>query len=160
MTERLSWMTISTMTDTPQNPPQDMPAFKGLEAPFLRRTVAATLITLALVALNAWVYFDRDWAYRYFFAGIWTLAFLGLTPLILKEILFTRRLLNALGLIGAKLILLGIMLGACIVWSNARPGALNFGSSLIAGVSTPLIVVLLRAIGSQMKSTPVGRVNG
>ncbi len=148
------------MTETINSSAQDGPAFKGLEAPFLRRTAIATLLTLALVFLNAWVYFDRGWAYRYLFTGIWTLLFLGLTPLILKEMLFTRRVLHAFALIGAKLLLLALMVAAFVVWSKAKPGAASLGSSLTAGVSTPLVVIVLRAIGSQMKSTPAGRPNG
>lgn len=142
------------MTALQTIPAQDGPMFKGLDAPFLRRTAVAALVALALVALNAAVYFDRAWAGRYLFAGVWTLLFLGLTPLILKELLFApQRLLRAFGLVGVKLALIAVMIAACLYWT--RPGAATpagFGSSLAAGVSTPLVVLVLRAIGSQMKS--------
>lgn len=141
------------MSDTQQNPARNGPAFKGLDAPFLRRTVLASLIALVLVALNAWIYFDRGWALRYLFTGVWALLFLGLTPLILKTMMFDRRLPRALGLIAAKMALIGLMIAACIWWSGGKASPVGFGSSLAAGVSTPLVVVVLRAIGAQTKSS-------
>lgn len=141
-----------TMTLFQSQPGQEGLSFKGLDAPFLRRTVIATLVTLFLVALSARVYFNGGWAMRYFFSGVWTLMFLGLTPLILKAMIFDQNILLAFALIAAKLALIGVMIAVCIWWSGKNANAVGFGSSLTAGVSTPLVVVVLRAIGAQMKS--------
>jgi hypothetical protein len=127
--------------------------FVGHRSPFIRRTVGATLLTLALVALNVAVYKSPMWAGWYLGAGLWALGFFALTPLIVKTLVFEGRAGAGLGLIALKLAWMGLLLGVCVAGGSADAARLQY-SALIAGVTTPLAVVTLRALGSlAMQST-------
>jgi hypothetical protein len=125
--------------------------FVGHKSQFVRRTAWAGVATLLVVALNVAVFKSPQWAGWYLLAGGWALVFFALTPLILKEMLFDRRAGRALGLIGLKLAWVGLMAGICWIGAS-RPGASTaiFGTALIAGVTTPLAVVVLGALGMAM----------
>jgi len=129
--------------------------FVGHKSQFVRRTAWASVATMLCVALIAASCKSPSWAGWYLLAGGWALVFFSLTPLILKEMLFDRRKGRALGLIGLKLAWMGLMTGIC--WAGAsRPGASTaiFGTALVAGITTPLAVVVLRAFGTVIPSRP------
>lgn len=129
-------------------------AFTALRTRFLRRTVTATVLTLVLVAMTATAYGYPRWGGYYLFMGLGTLLFLGLTPLVLKAMLFDRRPAVGLLLIGAKVILLLVMFVALDAWSRREPGRLLLGTALVAGGVTPLAVVVLRVLGGAMGPQP------
>lgn len=110
--------------------------------------MASTLVTLALVAGFAIAYGYPRWAGYYLAAGVWALVFLGLTPLVIKAMMFDRRPLLGLGLLAGKFVWLGAMFALFLHWSRGGASAKTLGSALIAGVTTPLLVVVLRALGS------------
>ena len=124
----------------------------ALGSRFFKRTALATLLTLALVGMMVAVYKSPIWAVYYVFAGIWSLVFLGLTPLIMKTFMYDRRPLVGLALIAAKLVWLGVGAMVCL-YGSSRLGNVLFGSALIAGISTPLVVLTLRALGSRKGGT-------
>lgn len=115
----------------------------------------ATLITLGLVASVAAVYWSPAWAGYYLFAGVWALLFLGLSPLVLKAFMFDRRPLWGVLLLGAKLVLMGLMFVVCLHWSRTESNKVLLGSALVAGLSTLFVVLVLRAIGSKTQG-PAG----
>jgi hypothetical protein len=106
------------------------------------------LVTSLLVALTVAVYWSPLWAGRYLFSGIWALVFFSLTPLIIKAFLFDGRSLRGLALLGLKLLWVGLMFVVCFNWPLAEGREILDGSALVAGVTTPLLVVTLRAIGA------------
>jgi hypothetical protein len=132
------------MTDPDNRAPTGAPPFLALQSPFLRRSVRSTLVTLALVGMTVAVYWSRGWAIQYVASGLWTLGFLILTPLVMKALMFDGRPLTGLGLLMLKIGWLGLAVALAVagreqwVW---RPLA------LVAGVTTPLAVLTLRALG-------------
>lgn len=124
------------------------PPFQALSSRFLKRTVAATFVTLALVAMTAAVYWSPAWAGYYLVTGFWTVVFLGLTSLIIKAFLFDRRTLRGLAYVAGKIALLALALAVLIYWSPNQSNQILFGTALVAGVTTPLLVILLRALGA------------
>lgn len=110
--------------------------------------MASTLVTLLLVTGFAAAYGYARWAGYYIAAGVWSLVFLGLTPLVIKAMMFDRRPLLGLALLVAKFFWLGAMFALFMHWSRGGASARVLGSALIAGVTTPLLVVVLRALGS------------
>lgn len=122
--------------------------FRVLSSPYLRRTALWAGLTLGLVALNVAVYWSPRWAGAYLLSGIWALVFFALTPLIIKSMMFERRPLRGLALIGLKvfwLLLLLIVLSMGV--GEAAVGRLTI-TAVIAGLTTPLAVVFLRALGA------------
>jgi hypothetical protein len=122
--------------------------FQAFSSRFLKRTVAATFVTLALVAMTAAVYWSPAWAGYYLFAGSWTVVFLGLTPLIVKAFMFDRRPLRGLAYVAGKIAWLAVAVLVLAHWSRGQASQLLFGTALVAGVTTPLLVILLRALGA------------
>ena len=123
-------------------------SFTAHKSSFIKRSILSTGITLGLVALTVAVYWSRAWAGWYLVSGVWAVVFFALTPLIIKALVFDRRLLAGLSLTALKLIWLGLMLGLCLYATRAGQDSTRLGSALLAGVSTPLVVVVLRALGS------------
>ena len=124
------------------------PPFTAWGSRFLRRTALATLATLILVTMTVTVYGIPAWAGYYLATGLWSLVFLALTPLIVKAIMFDRRPLAGLGLAAVKVVWLGLMLAFCLHWSAKAASPMVFKTALIAGVTTPLAVIVLRAVGA------------
>lgn len=108
-------------------------------------------MTLALVAMTAAAYGYFRWAGYYLFMGGWTLGFLTLTPLILKAMMFDRQPLIGLLLIGMKIILLLLAFIVLGHWSRSEPSVKVLGTALVAGAVTPLVVVVLRALGGAIE---------
>ena len=150
----------------PEIPQQTLPSprpalpFVALESRFLRRTFWASVVTMVLVALNVAVYINPVWAGWYLVAGAWAMVFFTLTPLILKELLFDRRRGRAIWLVAAKLAWMGLMVGICMVGSRSEAGGKVFGTALVAGITTPLGVVLLRTLGAAMSRPAAGQSKG
>ena len=124
------------------------PPFTGHKTRFIRRTITATLITLGLVALTAGVYWSLAWAGWYLFAGVWSLVFFALTPLILKAFLSDGRPFLGLGLVGLKLLWLGLMYGAGNLAIGSGLSGVLVAGAFFGGVTTPLVVVVLRVLGA------------
>jgi hypothetical protein len=104
--------------------------------------------------MTAAAYGYLHWAGYYLFMGGWTLGFLTLTPLILKAMLFDRQPLVGLLLIGMKIILLLVALVVLSHWSRSEPSVKVLGTALVAGGVTPLVVVVLRALGGALEPQP------
>ncbi len=124
------------------------PPFTGHKTRFIRRTITVTLITLGLVALTAGVYWSLAWAGWYLFAGAWSLVFFALTPLILKAFLSDGRPYLGLGLVGLKLLWLGLMYGAGTLAIGSGLSGVLVAGAFFGGVTTPLVVVVLRVLGA------------
>jgi hypothetical protein len=131
----------------PKPAPTPRPPFTGLQSRFIKRTVLATLVSLALVAMTAISYNHPAWGVIYLSSGLWALGYLGLTTLIIKSFLFDRNAPLGLILAVGKIILLGLMLVFCVQLSRSAIAGLVFKTALIAGITTPLAVVSLRAVG-------------
>lgn len=127
---------------------QPLPALGGA---FLRKTGIAILITTCLAALFSAVYYDPAWAGRYLFFGVWALAFHALFPLIFKAMMNRNRALG-FALIMLKVMMLASVLVVVQLWpfpegEARRPQVL----AMLFGVSTPLVVLVLRALGFMME---------
>lgn len=130
---------------TPAPPPR--PPFTGLRSRFIKRTVLAALATLGLVAMTVAVYGHPAWGLIYLATGVWSLLFLALTPLIIKAFAFDRKPLRGILLIVLKIAWLALMFVSCLALSHSRVAGLVIQTALIAGITTPLAVVALRAAG-------------
>ena len=124
------------------------PPFVALQSAFLRRTVASTLITTLLVATVAALKFDAGWGWRYMQASLWVLIFFGLTALILKALLFERRMVLGFALMAVKFAWLFVLIALFGHWTAQPLSMVALGSSVVAGIATPLVVVTLRVLGS------------
>ena len=148
------------------------PPFKVLGSSFLRRTALSSLVATLLVALTVAVYWSPLWAGRYLFSGIWALIFyslkakrddksiISLTPLILKAYLFDGRRWRGLILMGLKLLWMALLFAVCSYWPLAEGQQALDGSALVAGVTTPLIVVVLRVLGTMTPDRKFGAGSG
>jgi hypothetical protein len=129
----------------PHPRPANMP-FTGHRSALIRRTLATTVALSALVTASAasmgWVV----WGWWFAAAAIWALVFLGLTPLILRMMLFERRPLAGLLLMGIKLVWLGLMVLALMGGPGDALGSRAQLAAVIAGMTTPLAVVALWAM--------------
>lgn len=117
----------------------------------MRRTGFAVLITAGLVALFSGVYYDMEWAGRYLFFALWALGFHALFPLIFKAMMDRKRGLGMI-LIGLKVCMLAMILVVIEAWPfpegpARRPQVL----AMLIGVSTPLLVLMLRVLGFMME---------
>jgi hypothetical protein len=147
---------ISMRTDVPPAPDAPLAGtipFIGHKSPFLRRTLWATFATLGLVALNAAVYVGPAWSGWYLLTGLWGVVFFCLTPLILKQ-LFEGRHLQALLSGAAKFLWIGLLLAVCALRGDSLSRD-AFAWALVAGISTPLAVAVLRGLGAMtMQASP------
>lgn len=123
------------------------PPFTGLKSRDLKRALAATAVVLVLVAAWALKLGYHAWAAAYLFAGVWVTAFLTLTPLIIKAFMFDRRPLAGLVYGAGKLVLLAILVIVLSRITGSPRGQLVSGTAVIAGLTTPLLVVTLMAVG-------------
>lgn len=121
-------------------------------AGFLKRSVISSAAVILMVALFAYVSFDRIWALHYLMFGFWSLGFFGLSGFLIKAMMFDRRPLKGFAFIAGKFLLLAL---AGVYLANAAPeggerglNRMLFGT--LAGMLTPLAVVVLRAVGAMM----------
>jgi hypothetical protein len=131
------------------------PPFVAFPSPFLRRTVLAILATLGMVASVSAVYFDPGWAMIYLISGSWALLSFGLTPFLFKYLLFEKRIVPGLALIFFKLALVAALIGLLALWSRSGMNGARMAGALVAGITTPLAVVTLRAVGSLCGRSPL-----
>jgi hypothetical protein len=68
--------------------------------------------------------------------------------------MFDRRPALGLALIAFKFCWLGLVFWAFVHWNRAGASARLPGSALIAGVTTPLAVIVLRAMGGALTPPP------
>lgn len=115
---------------------------------FLKRTFFATLVTIAMVVFVSATYMGGEWALGYGAIALWSLVFFSMTPLILKFMLVEQRKGLGLLLIMAKLSWIFLLGGALLVTGEDGPYWEFPGSAAIAGVSTPLVVLMLRVAGA------------
>lgn len=138
-----------------------LPPFLVLRSRFMRRTALSILVTLVLVALVAATYFHAAlWAGQYLASGAWMLGFLGLTPLIIKALLFDGDVLRGIALVMVKMVLLGLMFAALWYWTRGTYDKLAFGSAIVSGGVTPFVVVLLRALGGAKADGEPAMISG
>jgi len=76
---------------------------------------------------------------------------LGLTPLIVKALVFDRRRMLGLALLAGKLAWAAMFIIVCWHWSRGETHPVRLGSALLAGVTTPFVVLVLRAVGAAME---------
>lgn len=134
----------------PRNEIQSPLPAPALNWAFLERTVRSTVVAATLVALSVAVYVAMDVGARYLFFALWSLAFFSTTGLIFKNLLFNRSRIKGFAAVIAKLALLVAVYAVLFAWPiqehNARPHMI----AMVAGVTTPLIVLVLRAMSWAM----------
>lgn len=131
----------------PQTQHPTAPPAPALNWAFLERTVRSTVITAALVALSVAVYVAMAVGARYLFFALWSLAFFSTTGLIFKNLLFNRSRLKGLAAVFAKLGLLVAVYAVLWAWPIQGDLARAHMIAMIAGITTPMAVLVLRAIG-------------
>lgn len=142
------------------SPHDQAPAPPALNWAFLERTVRATAVTAVLVALCLSVYLQMEVGARYLFFALWSLAFFASTGLIFKNLLFHQNRLMGLGAVALKLGLLVAVYAALWAWPIQGDSARAQMMSMVAGVTTPLVVLILRALGWAMDNRNNGKNPG
>lgn len=139
--------------DTPRShpPAAAFGAPPALNWAFLERTVLSTVVSAALVGLMIAVYFSMEVGARYVFFALWSVSFFATTGLIFKYLLFSRSRLRGMLAVAAKLGLLVLVYAVLFGWPI--PGSAHERAhmiAMVAGVTTPLVVLVLRAMGWAM----------
>lgn len=114
---------------------------------FLARTARMTVVAALCFGLTGGVYLGPAWGGFYLFFALWALGLFSLTALILRSLDHKWR---ALGLTALKLPCLGLAFVAFKVAMDLPPaGRIDrvLGIAIFAGVVTPLLVFVLRALG-------------
>jgi hypothetical protein len=141
----------ANQTQAPQGPSKAPSPIPGLSWGFLRRTAISTLISSSLIALLVAYYGAMDLGARYLLFSIWALAFFATTALIFRNLLFRENRLMGLAAVVAKLGLLGVIY--YVLWAWPIPGkgiADAHGIAMLAGLTTPMVVLVLRVLGLAM----------
>ncbi len=122
----------------------------------LKRTAWATAVTIVIVASVAAARFSSRWGLVYLLSGFWALVFFGLSAMIFKSLLFEKRRLAGLGWVAAKIGWFGLLFAFLWHFRNGdRPTAYAAGLAFLAGVTTPLMVAVLKAAGhARLASRP------
>ena len=108
---------------------------------FLRRVYWMSLVLAPLVALAGAAYLGWLWGITFLIAGIWAVAnFWALAALLRLRMEGGRPL--AMG--GIFFLKVGILYGFMVAYFTLAP--IDFGA-LVGGVSLPLVVIVLKAIG-------------
>ncbi|MCH8332565.1 hypothetical protein IIC65_01415 [Candidatus Sumerlaeota bacterium] len=123
---------------------------RGLDWTFLRRTAAATVATLLLVALIGSIY-SIAWGARYLAFSIWSLVFFSLTALILKSMMFDQNRVRGMLFVGLKVLWVMALISIPFVWPIEGADVRSHGIAMVAGITTPLGLVVLRALGFLME---------
>jgi hypothetical protein len=127
---------------------------------FVKRTVLATAIILGLIGLTLAIYVSPARAAIYLLAGLWSLVFFALTAATYNMLLFERRRLLGICLIGIKLGWLGVLYIAGSRWAATSNTTMAETMALIAGLTTPLATTALRTAGAMVPSPPVSSRSG
>lgn len=144
----------------PQPQDQTPPAAPALNWAFLERTVRSTVVAASLVALCVAVYVAMDVGARYLFFALWALAFFCTTGLIFKNLLFNKSRIKGLAAVAAKLGLLVAVYAVLWVWPIQGEHTRAHMIAMVAGVTTPLVVLVLRALGWAMDQNKKQRSAG
>ncbi len=138
-------------TPIPPRSPMGPRPIPGLTWDFLRRTVVSTVVASSLVALLVAYYGAVDLGARYLLFSGWALAFFATTGLIFRNLLFNPNRLMGLAAVFAKL---GLLAGIYyVLWAWPIPGkgiADPHSVAMLAGLTTPLAVLVLRVLGLAM----------
>lgn len=124
---------------------------KGLDWTFLRRTAAATVVISLLIALFSSVYYSMAWGGRYLAFSIWSLVFFSLTALILKSLMLDQNRVRGMVFVGLKVLWVMALISIPFVWPIEGADVRSHGIAMVAGITTPLGVVVLRALGFLME---------
>jgi hypothetical protein len=136
---------------TPPPAPPRLPA-PALGWAFLERTALSIVVTALLVALSAAVYVSIEVGARYLFFALWALTFFSTTALIFRHLLFNQSRVKGFLAVAVKM---GALVAVYIVlWAwPVLPGEQEKAHmiAIVAGVTTPLLVFLLRVGGWAME---------
>jgi hypothetical protein len=119
---------------------------------FLQRTALSIVVTASLVALAVAVYVSINVGARYLFFALWALTFFSTTALIFRHLLFNRNPIRGFLAIAVKMAALVAVY--VVLWSwPVVPGEQEKAHmiAIVAGVTTPLLVFLLRVGGWAME---------
>lgn len=131
----------------------------ALDWGFLKRTALASVVTTLLVALFSAYYYSPAWGGRYLVFAVWALVFFSLTGVIFQQLAFSTRRAVGFIYIMAKLAWMAVMFVILMVWPpNTEKGQAEVVAMLL-GVSTPLIVLVLRALGFLMEASRKGTLS-
>lgn len=137
------------------------PTAPALNWAFLERTVRSTVVTASLVALSVSVYHSIPVGARYLFFALWALSFFTATGMIFKYMLFNTSRIKGLSVVVAKLGLLVLVYAVLFGWPI--PGSEHERAhmiAMVAGVTTPLVVLVLRALSWAMDQNRLERRRG
>lgn len=139
-------MKTNLSADVSQNRVEDPIKPRGLDWTFLRGTAVATVVALLLITLFSSV-FSIPWGARYFAFSIWSLVFFSLTALILKSLMFDQKRARGMLFVGLKVLWLMALLLMSFAWPIEGADIRSHGIAMVAGITTPFAVVVLRALG-------------
>ena len=119
----------------------------------VRRIIISTLWFSALVALAIWAYLDGWWAFSYAIGSVWmVISFLMLAALLrIITTVMKPSMLFIFTLICAKIALVCFALYWLFQIRELRP------LGLVAGITTLLVVILLKAIWQSLFMRPDSR---
>lgn len=127
------------------------PIYWRPDAGFIRRTIVATLVTLALVGLNVGVYGGMRAGALYLLSGLWALIFFSLTPLVFKVWVFEGRRWSGIGLLSLKMTWFLLLVPLIMFFGVGEEDDIGAGLTMAGGVITPLLVLTFRALGASTR---------
>ncbi len=119
----------------------------------VRRIIISTLWFSAVVTLAIWAYLDNWWAFSYAIGSVWmVISFLALAALLrIITTVMKPNMLFIFTLICAKIAVVCIALYWLFQIRELRP------LGLVAGITTLLVVILLKAIWQSLFERPDSR---
>ena len=123
---------------------------------FLRRTAVVIVAVALAVGVGASVVYDAGWGFRYLTFAAWALVFFSLTALILKSLAFDQDRSRGMLFVFGKVVWLGALFAVPIVWPMEGPNLRPHAIAMFAGITTPLAVVVFRAVGFMMEAQRKG----
>jgi hypothetical protein len=149
------------MEDSSQRPTPPRFPSPALGWAFLERTAISIVVTASLVALTAAVYVSIEVGARYLFFALWALTFFSTTALIFRHLLFSQSRIKGFLAIAVKIGALVAVYVALWAWPVV-PGQQEKAHmiAIVAGVTTPLFVFLLRVGGWAMEQNKRERASG
>lgn len=124
----------------------------SLRSPFVVRTLAGIVATLVVIWGIGSMAVGSVWGTCYLATGIWSTCFLGMTPAIIKVLVLDRRIGLGMGLVVAKLALILLAVLVALNWPKDLGEPMQVATAIVAGVGTPLLVLVLRALGAAMSN--------
>lgn len=127
--------------------PRPAPA---LDWPFLQRTAVSTVVAASLVALGIAVYVSVEVGARYLMFALWALVFFATTGLIFRNLMFNQNRARGLAAVAVKVLALVGIYAALWAWPIQGEQARAHMIAMVAGVTTPLVVLILRVLAWAM----------